>query len=355
LNFHSSAASHAVNGGYMKWLRCGFKGAPATGSTKTLVVGTNNFTPGCHDSLFEECYAFGLGGRYKIQLYNCQRVVLRRCLARHDGGWTWDGQNPQGMIVVYDCDDCAVQNCIAIDAVAGLTSYEGNFYFPTAGTTALTQSGHTFEGNITVGPGKAFQYSGNSNGGALTVNDFVAHGADLSGCVMNGSGTKSCTVNRATIIGISASSAFAEFNTGSYTVKNTIIEDCNDAIGTGDITAEATCRGWNNAGGNDGLTQLDPEANGLSYPPRIEAASVLKTAGEGGGQIGAEIEFKRGVDETLHGETDWNTLTANALWPFPNEARIRTDLKDVRDVGFCVNGETLTNYIHNLLGNGNPY
>jgi hypothetical protein len=95
---------------------------------------------------------------------------------------------------------------------------------------------------------------------------------------------------------------------------------------------------------------------GLMYLPRIEAGGALKTAGSGGGQIGARIVTRIGAAGTLRGESGWDADTGVALWPFPNEARIMkemcTDARITR--GFC-SDTSLTHYIMNYLGNGNPY
>ena len=74
----------------------------------------------------------------------------------------------------------------------------------------------------------------------------------------------------------------------------------------------------------------------LKYLPRgAEAGSVLATAGTGGKRIGAQVLWKIGVDGTLYGQPGWNTVrdassgygaAADRLWPFPNEARIKSDM-----------------------------
>jgi len=107
-------------------------------------------------------------------------------------------------------------------------------------------------------------------------------------------------------------------------------------------------------------TLVNPLVNGLTYLPRIESGSTLKTAGSSGGQIGAQIEYKLGTSGSLYGETGWNTLTSDSLWPFPNEDVIRERMRvyNLHDVngarGFCADGQTLTKYIWEYLGNTIP-
>ena len=104
----SDSAQKSIVGKYQKWQRCGFKGGAATGNATNTTIGSNDFTPGAHDMLFEDCWWFGGGGRYKALVYNGLRVVLRRCVGRHDAGWTYDSQNPAAVFVIYDSQDCAL-------------------------------------------------------------------------------------------------------------------------------------------------------------------------------------------------------------------------------------------------------
>jgi hypothetical protein len=123
---------------------------------------------------------------------------------------------------------------------------------------------------------------------------------------------------------------------------------------------------WNNttnynqstAGAND-ITNVNPLTSSLLYLPRIEPGSPL--AGRG-----ASIMKKRGVSGTLWGQTGYDTLTNEDLWPFPNEARIKTDFASwvgppSGKRGFAADGSglyggpiTLTSYIWEYLGNPMP-
>ncbi|MBL0125040.1 MAG: hypothetical protein IPP88_20800 [Betaproteobacteria bacterium] len=111
-----SAYTKAVAGHHLRFLRCAFKGGPAIGNVATLVIGTNDQTPGAQHILFEDSWVYGPGGRYKILVYNAEFVVLRRVVARHDAGWTYDGRNPQGGITIYNAKDVYLQNSLVIDS-----------------------------------------------------------------------------------------------------------------------------------------------------------------------------------------------------------------------------------------------
>lgn len=110
-----------------------------------------------------------------------------------------------------------------------------------------------------------------------------------------------------------------------------------------------------------GVNTTDPRADtgpSLKYLPRIEAGSTLKAAGNAGADIGANVVFKFGTDGTFFGDSGYDTVTANNLWPWPNEDRIKTDLAAVSVRGFCaagnrldgVNPITLTSYVWEYLG-----
>lgn len=82
----------------------------------------------------------------------------------------------------------------------------------------------------------------------------------------------------------------------------------------------------------------------------------------GATSIGSTILKRIGVSGTSYGETGWDTLTSDDLWPFPNEDRIKNELSVVSLRGFCAAGNsldgisplTLTTYIWEILGNQIP-
>jgi hypothetical protein len=47
-------------------------------------------------------------------------------------------------------------------------------------------------------------------------------------------------------------------------------------------------------------------------------------------------------------------VSTQDLWPWPNEARIKTDFADYRSRGFSAGPKTLTDYIWSYLGNASP-
>ena len=109
----------------------------------------------------------------------------------------------------------------------------------------------------------------------------------------------------------------------------------------------------------------DTSANGLLYPLRLEEGSSLSVSGSDGGVVGPFIVKKIGRSGTLYGEEGWDEETDEALWPFPNEDKIKELMSETVDgvsgeYGFCtgtsIDGtqQTLTKYIWEYLGNQIP-
>ena len=140
---------------------------------------------------------------------------------------------------------------------------------------------------------------------------------------------------------------------------------------TGDYNALS-----NNAAGNYGGKYTTPPAGShdvtsdisgdLKYLTRIEASSRLQTAGSSGGPVGANVIYRWGATGTLWGETGYDTITSELLWPFPNEDVIKADMASYNGpggtgargftTGNSLDGtpQTLTKYVWEYLGNQIP-
>ena len=90
--------------------------------------------------------------------------------------------------------------------------------------------------------------------------------------------------------------------------------------------------------------------------------SALKGQGFGGADIGANVLYRYGADGSRFGDAGYNTLSTTALWPWPNEARIKREMCAGTTRGFCssarrldgVNPITLTSYVWEMLGTAMP-
>ncbi len=91
-----------------------------------------------------------------------------------------------------------------------------------------------------------------------------------------------------------------------------------------------------------GDQSADPE---LAYLPRIEAGSACSGAGEGGSDCGGSLRHRY----------ENGALTNDALWPWPNQARLQQEMCSAAGVtsGFCA-APSLTEYVWGYLGNPVP-
>jgi hypothetical protein len=339
-----------IEGSFVKIMRCSFKGGPATGNNVTVQIGSNDATPGASNILVEDSWVYGTGGRYKLLVYNSDKVVLRRVLVRHDGGWTYDGSNPQGGITIYDSTNVELQNGIVIDGMPNLTGFESNIYL-VANHTTSQNAGNVFVRGTTVlgGGGNGIAWDGASAYTSSLLEDVIVWGSSAGGIASNGS-PNTGTINRATVK--SGGTGFADWDGSSrITISSSIAYQNSNAAceGFSMSSSYASGNGSNNCG-----TTLDPITNGLKYLFRAEPGSKLATGGANGGAAGAQITKRIGTSGTLYGETGYNTVTNEDLWPWPYEARLKADLAETNSRGFSASSKTLTDYLWEQLGNTSP-
>ncbi|HEU4603405.1 MAG TPA: hypothetical protein VFS24_15635 [Steroidobacteraceae bacterium] len=346
-----SAQQKSIVGRYVKVMRCAFKGGPSSGNAMTLSIGTNDATPGAQYILLEDVWAYGPGGRYKVIVYNSDSVVLRRVVVRHDAGWTYDNNNPQGGITSYNSSNVRLQDVIVIDGTRGMAGMEGNIYLVGNDSSATMPTNVRIQGAIVLnGGGNGISYDDFKAYTNSSIQDAVVWKVDGAGITIGGAAHKA-TVNRVAVS--SGSSAFADYSSGGngMTITNAIAYQNPSAV-LKNLSNASYIVGYGN--GDSTGTQLNPLTNGFKYLPRIENGSTLKTMGSGGGQIGPQITQRIGVSGTLFGEAGFEDETAQPLWPWPNEARIKTDFAEYNSRGFSASAGSLTDYIWDFLGSSSP-
>ena len=324
-------------------------------------------------NLVEDCAAWGQG-RYVFSSYDKTGDhaynIFRRCVARWDYDDIGDGQErPKGAYSLYWSDGTVLQNCIAIDG-NGINEYLGatSFYAPNGGSDFLFDSCIALNND---GSGLLTEQGSDS----VTITNSILwdiNSVETDNYNMWIRENTNTVVNNCTIGNVDTASTGMRWQT-TGTIYDTIFYDHQTyALYVYGETSEPT-HDYNlfyantdnfyqaSAQANE-LTAVNPLISGLLYLPRIETGSALKTAGQSGDQIGAEILYKLGVSGTLYGETGWNTLTGYPLWPWTYEDEFRSLMRTYSlhgvdgDRGFCADGETLTHYIWNYLGNGGyPY
>lgn len=389
--FNYAANKMLIGSDSVKVIRCAFDGA--AGNSACINFGQSYAAAtGGNYCLAEDCYAFGGPMRYPFRMSSKSGsyTIFRRCLVRWDYS---DTDEPQAAFADYDRPSISFQNCIAIDA----TDYRGTDAPYDGYKSFFTPNGANdvrYYGCISLNVEGAGYYIEDS-----PVQDIVLENCISWGCTDTSGGSsqassetydawpfysrggdgpvavKNCTIGANDYV---AGVIFNGVTTDS--IYNTIIYDielgdgvyAENGAGYEDYNCFNSNTGGRDVSGGIGSNSItsDPTSNGLNYLPRIESGSTLKTAGSSGGQIGAQIVKRYGASETLWGETGWNVLQSDDLWPWPNQAQIKSDcasfykgegvayesspeMNGAR--GFAVPGKTLTNYIWDYLGNGSPY
>lgn len=350
-----STIGKSINGDYIKVFKTGFEGGPSTNNTVTLAVGFST------NILLEDIWSYGKGGRYNLLLYNAQNIVVRRAVIRHDGGWACDGSNPEAGITVYNSRYVELQNVIVLDGISDLNTAggacQGHFgFYNVSNASGGTQHENTrtvgsIAFNNAVGSGIAWD-DFNPIPNALLENSAIYN----SGTGISSNGTyKDVTIKNVTIVATPFRGIAKFGNNNTYNISNTLIYQSGlgaiKSVPTSDIAGGVLCFANNGENGVCNVTNTDPASSGLSYITRIEVGSYLATAGIAGAQIGANIVSKTGASGTLYNETNFNT-EQDALWPWPNETRIASDMCAVRSTGMC--STSLTDYIWGALGTTTP-
>ncbi len=393
---------------HIKFIRVGAMVSDPQGSASGFAIYKASYI------LLEESYVWG-ESRYGILLSISEHIIVRRCVVRLDraygSGW------PISLFQSYDSKYVEWQNNIAIDSDSDYYtnySYIGSafntrkIYVHSSGTYYTEDNrfrgnialnihhykGGSSESSTTVGPAYQIAVDGDS-----TLPNTYEHnvGWDVSAGIRNTGDTNNAraTVKNMTLY---VPRQPADPNGEGYGVRHTYLtitdsiiiggekygigygaeSDYNVIYNTGDDFAYSSTPGANDRTvdkGNAINPVYDSSGNpsgGLKYITRIESSSNLSTIGSGGGSVGATILYRYGESGTLWGETGYNTLTDESLWPFPYEEQIRSDFRTYNPGGtdsskpdgkrgFCADGKglyggniTLTSYIWEYLGNPCP-
>jgi hypothetical protein len=295
-------------------------------------------------------------------IYNSDRVVVRRVVIRHDGGWndSADGGDPEAGLMFYNSANLTAMNVIVIDSNLQYVNWAGSFYSgKNSSVPHLTQNNSWLGSMALVGSNLGLRIDGDTSNNVI---QDVVFWDTSNGGISFGTGNTTATVNRATLGRTQVASvgdflgALGGWGAGTKSVSNSIFANFTSGLDLNGVTGTYFDT-YNNGSASTavGSVTYSPFANGLKYLTRIESGSLLQTAGASGGQMGATIVNRLGVTGSLTGDTGWNTDTGVALWPWPNEARIKNEMCTQAGVtrGFC-SDTSLTNYIWNYLGNGNP-
>lgn len=366
---------------HIKIQRCSASHAPTDGNAASIDIG-----PRASYILIEESFAFG-GGRYQFVIYQADHVVVRRSVARSDH---WTGTLQCAGFVNYDSIHTTWQNNIVLDS--DTTHCRGKLYggfWNENKDDYAPDTSQTLAGNIVLNV-NAFYAADLDWGisGTRNVSDMVIWGCSGGYFGNQGPGvTASVNATRLTIGGITGrydgpndgaahGTGWSIFGKVQNSLTSSVLAKC-ESLGVADHTASDfnvfSGNGANYGGrtkaaaGPNDKTDIDVlNGGGLRHLPHIDVGSPLKTAGKDGGQAGAEIMYKIGAEGTLDGEPGWDTVTAEPLWPFPNEDQIKKDMGAYDGpgapgargfaTGKSLDGsdQTLTKYVWEFLGHPIP-
>ncbi|MEQ1727817.1 MAG: hypothetical protein ABL982_05505 [Vicinamibacterales bacterium] len=390
------ASSH-----HIKIIRNALAGASTTGNTANASIGPDN-----DYVLLEENYAFG-GARYQFLIYWSDHTVVRRNVARND---YWNDTLQSAAFTNYDSVNTVWQNNIAVDSDTSCCTVHSPLFaafFNENKDDHAPDTTQEFHGNIVLnyqsyyGAHLDWLVSGrrtlsdniywDSNGGywgdqglGLTASFPAISNMTVGGMTGTYDGPNT---------GPARGTGISIYSNLSNSVKNSLFMN-NRSFGVADYV-----NGRNNAFSGNGenyggvrtaipgagdITNHNALYNAVTNPsgsvrylPRgPENGSLLATAGDSGGRVGAQVLWKIGVDGTIYGQSGWNVVrnsqngygrAEDSLWPFPNEASIKSDmaayngpgLRGARGFALSGNGlyggpRTLTSYIWEYLGNACP-
>jgi hypothetical protein len=355
-----------IYGTNIKFLRCAFKGGPSSGNAANTTIGGNdNGANLATYILMEDCWFYGAGGRYKLMVFNTEHVVLRRVTIRDDAGWNDSPNtgNPEACLAWYNSSEGEIQDVVLIDSNLNYYEYTQAFYYirNTSANPDHVANNVNVRGMVILNS-KEMCIRADANGITGVAFSDVATADCQNGMLSYGGSTSinvSVTRYGTTKISMTQSGDFqggiGHWGSGTVSATNGIVANQSGADFDGvSPTYFDTYNNGSNLGSGTGRQTYNPHTNGWLYPVRIEAASNLLTAGSGGGQMGPKITTKIGTSGTLHGETGYATDTGEALWPWPYEARIKTDFSEIAARNWTASTNTLTEYIWQYFGNTIP-
>ncbi|GAA3919615.1 fibronectin type III domain-containing protein [Litoribacillus peritrichatus] len=387
---------------------CGFTGNTC-GSTNIYVRRSNNL-------LFEDVYTYG-HARYQISFRKSIDSIVRRAVSRVDG---YIGREPVGGMMTYCSKNIQWQNAMVLDSNSEKFWVRHTYMSNSFGYAASDCKGYpensTYHSGISIN--NSLPFTGMNDDAAHAKFNYVKNSIGWGDKVARDNHGHSGSLNYINMTGPLETDqlTLGQFDTETRSyfyhdyhplrISNSIIyragwdgEKTNPrgllAMSPSEITFnfvnffENGMTGWSIPNGNyagnvyfQNKLEVDPRTNGLTYLPQIDSGSLLATAGESGKRMGAHIINKLGRSGTFYGQPGWDTLTEQALWPYPHEDLIkekfanysytgptRTDQEDQVGPdetlsgarGFAASGNglyggpiTLTSYIWEQLGSACP-
>lgn len=341
---------------------CGFHGG--------FGIGTNDHHHGNSYNLIEDVWIWASRQRVIAINYRSHHNVWRRVLVRGDGCGLSNcrgGGNPNVGVTVYDSNNVSFQNVMVVDRVlapgdSGYADFavaqhtaDPRYYFGKnewLGTISLNAPDHGYymepdHGQIldpTIKISNAIAWNAKYIGFNFdrdSANTLLEHITVLSGAdgirVGPNLAGKPGQLRNILIAGAGRYGV-----NSAYPSNHVVVYGADEAYNRKQARCENSCYTSNPR--RDGATAS------LRYLPRIEPGSFLKGRGTNGSDIGATVMHRYGREGSRFGESNYNVLTREPLWPWPNEARIQREMCTETTRGFC-SAPSLTYYIWSQAGN----
>lgn len=348
-----------------------------------LSIGTNDGNWGNTFNLVEDCWV-DANSRAVISNYRSSYNVYRRVIARRNGCTGGDcAVNPNLGMTVYNSSHVVLIHVMFFDGTL-LQANQSYADFASAqhangaacGSEPCDQGAgemngyNEWQGCASINsPDSGFLFENDdvqANTDTIKALNLVVFKSSNSGIDIGNNGNMSSTTiaNCTVIFSSGGSDNFRILHNGNGSIKNTVAYRGTRNSYTSDFGITYA----NYFGADDGAffsgkqtcsvgcLTTDPLANGaVKYPFRIESGSNLDGTAPNGQSYGANVTKKLGIDGTFYGDPSFTAPQTDDLWPWPNQARMKTEMCEGRTTQWCGTSDTLTTYLWNKLGNGSPY
>lgn len=336
-----------------------------SGVNGSMSIGTNDHSQGNENNLIEDVWVWTTGKRVIAINYRAHHNVWRRVIVRGDGCGKTECQgsgNPNVGFTVYDSHDVSVQNVMLVDRIlaAGDEPYSD---FAVAQHTEDQQywlGRDEWLGTISLNSPDVGYYMEPDFGQILdptiTIKNAIAWNSKSVGFNMSRDGRNTSLTNvtsyvsGAGAVGMRVGPELAVTGRGPVTITNVSIS------GNGQIAFNVSYAPtyvnlfgtWSERYKDNykpcmvSCFSADPQFTTLTEP-----GLPLKGKGSNGEDIGANVTLRYGLEGTRFGEAGYNTLSQAALWPWPNQDRIKREMCASVTRGFC-SADSLTSYVQNF-------
>lgn len=373
ITFIGGGALYNTEGNYIK--TCGFYAIRQDGGG-VFDIGTSDGNWGNKNNLVEDVWVWGKD-RLIASNYRGTGNIWRRVVIRGDGCNTaaCDGSgNPNVGITVYNSSSTSMQNVLILDRVLQGTNNEYADFATAQHDAGGVDLGAAEFNKLNEWLGCAsinssdnclnFEADG-ATSPSVRIKDFACIHPDLGGLDI-GTANVGVTMQNVTVLGASGTGhdgiRLAPGVTGG-SVFNLVVATAarygiNSAVQPSHSSVHnAATADYNQTTCATGCLTTDPQGGAtppIKYPTRIETGSAFDGTGLNGADYGSNLVFQYGLTGTFDGQASSNTLTSTALWPWPNEDRIRTEMCSTVSTNWCAGSKKLTEYVWEYLGNTIP-